>query len=113
MASRDGRPEVDVSDLETLFFHDLPGPIVEVMRADPGAAAEGPVIFSQPWPLPAWPGVPTRVLAGRDDRFFPLALQQRVARERLGIAAEQVRGGHLGALSHPAALADRILLRSP
>lgn len=41
MASRDGRPEVDVSDVETLFFHDLPGPIVEVMRADPGAAADG------------------------------------------------------------------------
>jgi pimeloyl-ACP methyl ester carboxylesterase len=109
MASRDGRPEVDVSDLETLFFHDLPGPIAEVMRADPGAAAEGPAIFSQPWPLPVWPRVPTRVLSGRDDRFFPLALQQRVARERLGIEAEEIPGGHLGALSHPSALTDRIL----
>jgi hypothetical protein len=37
-------------------------------------------------------------------------LQQRVARERLGIEAEVVPGGHLGALSHPAALADKILL---
>jgi pimeloyl-ACP methyl ester carboxylesterase len=111
MATRDGRPEVDVNDVETLFFHDLPGPIVEVMRADPAAAAEGPAVFSQPWPLPAWPGVPTRVLSGRDDRFFPLALQQRVGRERLGIEAEVVPGGHLGALSHPAALADKILLR--
>ena len=109
MASRDGRPEVDVSDLETLFFHDLPGPIAEVMRADPGAAAEGPTIFSQPWPLPVWPRVSTRVLSGRDDRFFPLALQQRVARERLGIEAEEIPGGHLGALSHPSALTDRIL----
>jgi pimeloyl-ACP methyl ester carboxylesterase len=111
MASRDGRPEVDVNDVETLFFHDLPGPIVEVMRADPAAAAEGPAVFSQPWPLPAWPGVPTRVLSGRDDRFFPFALQQRVARERLGIEAEVVPGGHLGALSDPTALADKILLR--
>ena len=111
MASREGRPEVDVSDLETLFFHDLPGPIAEVMRADPGAAAEGPTIFSQPWPLTAWPGVPTRLLSSRDDRFFPLALQQRVARERLGIEAEEIPGGHLGALSHPSALTDRILRR--
>jgi pimeloyl-ACP methyl ester carboxylesterase len=80
-----------------------------VMRADPGAAAEGPTVFSQPWPLSAWPEVPTRVLSGRDDRFFPLPLQQRVARDRLGIEAEEVPGGHLGALSCPAALADRIL----
>jgi pimeloyl-ACP methyl ester carboxylesterase len=109
MASRDGRPEVDVSDIETLFFHDLPGPVIEVMRADPGAAAEGPTVFSQPWPLSAWPEVPTRVLSGRNDRFFPLPLQQRVARDRLGIEAEEVPGGHLGALSCPAALADRIL----
>jgi pimeloyl-ACP methyl ester carboxylesterase len=109
-AKRDGRPEVDVNDAETLFFHDLPGPIVEVMRANPDAGAEGPTVFSEPWPLTAWPAVPTRVLSGRDDRLFPLLLQQRVARERLGIEAEVVPGGHLGALSHPAALADKILL---
>jgi hypothetical protein len=28
--------------------------------------------------------VPTRLLAGRDDRFFPLLFQRRVAKERLG-----------------------------
>ncbi len=50
--------------------------------------------------------MPTRVLAGRDDRFFPLALQRRVARERLGLDVAEVPGGHLCALSRPAELAD-------
>jgi pimeloyl-ACP methyl ester carboxylesterase len=108
-ADRDGRPKVDVTDLETLFFHDLPGPLLDVMRADPAAAAEGPAVFGQPWPLAAWPEVPTRVLSGRDDRFFPFPLQRRVARDRLGLEAEEVPGGHLGALSHPAGLAETIL----
>jgi len=44
-------------------------------------------------------------LAGLDDRFFPLELQQRVARKRLGIDPVIVPGGHLAALSHPAELA--------
>jgi pimeloyl-ACP methyl ester carboxylesterase len=54
---------------------------------------------------PTWPPVPIHVVAGRDDRFFPLELQQRVARERLGIDPVIVPGGHLAALSHPGELA--------
>ena len=56
-----------------------------------------------------WPGVPTRVVAGRDDRFFPAAFQRRVARDRLGLETDEVPGGHLAALSYPAELADRLL----
>ena len=65
--------------------------------------------FAEPWPLAAWPDVPTRVLAGRDDRFFPLDFQRRVARERLGLPVEEVPGGHLAALGHPVELVDRLL----
>ena len=43
---------------------------------------------------------------------FPFAFQQRVARERLGLEAEPVPGGHLAALSQPDALVER-LLRGP
>jgi pimeloyl-ACP methyl ester carboxylesterase len=64
--------------------------------------------LDEPWPLASWPDVPTRVLAGRHDRMFPLDFQRRVARERLGIEAEAVDGGHMLALSNPAALADRL-----
>jgi pimeloyl-ACP methyl ester carboxylesterase len=109
-AERDGRPTPDVTDLDTLFFHDLPPDLVEVMRSDPEAAGEGPAAFAQPWPLVAWPDIPTTVLGGRDDRLFPIALQRRVARDRLDRGVEELPGGHLLALSQPVALAERIAL---
>ena len=74
-AERDGRPEPDVGDLDTLFFHDLPADLVEIMQADRGAVAEGPAVFSQPWPLGAWPELSTTVLCGREDRLFPIDLR--------------------------------------
>lgn len=109
-ADRDGRPKVDVNDLDTLFYHDLPASVTEAMRADPDADAwtESPAVFGDPWPLAAWPDVPTTVLAGRDDRFFPPELQRRVAMTRLGAEPMELPGGHLLALSQPEALADSI-----
>jgi pimeloyl-ACP methyl ester carboxylesterase len=53
--------------------------------------------------------VPTRVLAPRDDRLFPLAFQRRVARECLGLEVDQMAGGHLPMLSHPGELAKRLV----
>jgi pimeloyl-ACP methyl ester carboxylesterase len=61
--------------------------------------------LDQPWPLPAWPDVPTRVLAGRHDRMFPLDFQRRIARERLGVEVDAIDGGHMLAMSDPHALA--------
>ena len=112
-ADRDGRPKVDVNDPETLFYHDLPAPVTEAMRADPDADAwtESPAVFGDPWPLAAWPAVPTTVLAGREDRFFPPELQCRVAMTRLGAEPGELPGGHLLALSQPEALADSITAR--
>ena len=62
--------------------------------------------MTQPWPLDAWPDVPTRAVAGRDDRLFPVEFQRRVARERLGIEADVLDGGHLLMLSQPDALVE-------
>ena len=64
--------------------------------------------LEEAWPLAVWPDVPTRVLAGRHDRMFPLDLQQRIARERLGIEADQIDGGHMVAMSNTAGLAERL-----
>ena len=49
------------------------------------------------------------MISGRDDRLFPLEFQRRVAKDRLGLEVDVVPGGHLAALSYPAALADQIL----
>ena len=64
--------------------------------------------LDEPWPLATWPDTPTRVLAGRDDRMFPVDFQRRVARERLAIAIEEIDGGHMVAMSNPIVLADRL-----
>ncbi|MGC0419305.1 alpha/beta hydrolase [Embleya sp. AB8] len=63
---------------------------------------------TEPWPLHAWPDVPTRFLLCRDDRFFPAEFMRRVVRKRLGIAPDEIDGGHAVALSHPGQLADRL-----
>ena len=106
MAAREGRELSD--DLLDDFFHDVPQHVVEeaMRRGDPPQSSAP---FAEPWPRDAWPQVPTRVLAGRDDRFFPADFQARVARQRLGITPDVVPGGHLVALSRPVELAEALV----
>lgn len=94
-------------DLETYFLHDVPPDVA----AESGEHAydEADIAFEQPCPFAAWPDVPTTVLAGRDDRFFPVGFQRRVARERLGLDIVEVPGGHLAGLSRPEAVAGAML----
>jgi pimeloyl-ACP methyl ester carboxylesterase len=93
-------------DLAAYFLHDVPAEVAAAGEAH--SYPEADIAFGQPCAIDRWPDVPTRVIAGRDDRFFPLEFQRRVARERLGSGIDEVPGGHLAALSHPADLADRL-----
>lgn len=98
-------------DLDTYFLHDVPPEI-----AAAGAEHQRPeadVAFNQPCDIERWPDTTTRVLAAAGDRFFPVDFQRRVARDRLGIEAETIPGGHLAALSHPSQLVDRLVERLP
>jgi pimeloyl-ACP methyl ester carboxylesterase len=70
---------------------------------------EAEIAFQEPCPLARWPNVPTTILGGRDDRFFPYAFQQRVASERRDAEAKPVPGGHLAALSQPEAVTQALL----
>jgi pimeloyl-ACP methyl ester carboxylesterase len=90
------------------FFHDVPADIREEAFSKP-EPPQSDTPFEQPWPLEAWPDVPTSVLQGRDDRLFPLDFQRRVVRERLGLDVDAVAGGHLNSLSQPEELARRLL----
>ncbi|MFP3466169.1 alpha/beta fold hydrolase [Leifsonia sp. SIMBA_070] len=93
-------------DLETYFAHDLSDELKsEVTQHGGQDSAE---FFSSPCDFTAWPDVPIQVLAGRDDRFFPLPFQRAVARDRLGLAVHDVPGGHLAALSHPQQVTDAL-----
>jgi pimeloyl-ACP methyl ester carboxylesterase len=50
-----------------------------------------------------------RAVSGADDRLFPIDLQRRVARERLGVELETIAGGHMVALSNPTGLVNLLL----
>lgn len=90
------------------FFHDVPDEVRAAALAQP-EPPQSDTPFAQPWPLTAWPDIPTTVIQGADDRLFPLEFQRRVVRERLGLEVEVVPGGHLNALSRPDELAQKLL----
>ncbi|WP_028059463.1 alpha/beta fold hydrolase [Candidatus Solirubrobacter pratensis] len=100
-----GYPEA--FDAETYFFHDVPPEVVAAAEAL--KRPELDVAFEQPCDFERWPEVETTVLCGRDDRLFPAAFQRRVARERLGLDAREIPGGHLAALSQPQAVTAALL----
>lgn len=105
-AARDGGLTGN-DDPYVAFYHDVPRALAaEAMsreRAHPSSAAS-----AQPWPLDAWPAVPTRFVLCTQDRFFPPGLLRRLAPERLGVVPDEIAASHCVALSHPVELADII-----
>jgi pimeloyl-ACP methyl ester carboxylesterase len=102
-ASRLGYPAE--FDPRSYMFHDVP-PKVLATATPKGEQSQRP--FRDPCTFSSWPAA-TTVIVGRDDRFFPVDFQQRLARARLGIEPVVVPGGHLVALSKPDELAATIL----
>lgn len=102
LAREQGR-DPDVFDEDALFWHDVPPEVVAEAVAHAGDEVGA---FEEPWPLDAWPDVPTRVVACREDRLLPLALVRRYTRDRLGVHPDETDGGHMAALSRPAELVD-------
>jgi pimeloyl-ACP methyl ester carboxylesterase len=101
-----GLPPRDFDPVED-FFHDVPDDVKQVVFSKPEPQSD--IAFDKPWPLSAWPPVPTRFLQGADDRLFPLEFQRRLARERLDdMRVDVMPGGHLMALSRPAEVAQRL-----
>jgi pimeloyl-ACP methyl ester carboxylesterase len=91
----------------TIFFHDVPDEVTaEAVRRGERRQSDTP--FLKPWPLSAWPDVPTEFVLCRQDRFFPAAFMRRVVRERLGITPDEMESGHLPALAHPTELVERL-----
>ena len=105
---RDGRDPHAPFDPLIDFFHDVPQHVVDDAWAQ-GEPRQSDTVFGSPCNFGERPGIPTRVLVGHDDRFFPADFQCRVARERLGISADEMPGGHLVALGQPEELSERLL----
>ena len=105
---REGRDADAGFDAETHFLHDLPPDVLALLTSS-GDEEPAASLFETGFALERWPDVPTTVLAGRDDRFFPYEFQRRLARERLDLEVEPLPGGHLLALSQPDVLVARLL----
>ncbi|HUP99988.1 MAG TPA: alpha/beta hydrolase [Aeromicrobium sp.] len=104
---RDGRDPDAPFDPVAEFLHDVDPALIEEGWAHVKEQSDTP--FQTPWPLPAWPDVPTRFVLATKDRFFPPDFQRRVVRERLGIEPDEIDAGHLPALAKPRELAELLL----
>jgi pimeloyl-ACP methyl ester carboxylesterase len=102
----DEEPMERYEDDVAWFYQDVPPELAS--EALKRSRRQSEARFGEPWPLVAWPGVPTRVLLCRDDRVFPAAFVRRVTRERLGLDPDEIDGGHTPALSRPTELAERL-----
>jgi pimeloyl-ACP methyl ester carboxylesterase len=87
------------------FYHDVPRKLAEEAlgkeRAHPSTVA-----MAAPWPLAAWPNVPTRFVLCTEDRVFPPDFLRGLASERLGIVPDEIAGSHCVALSRPEEVAN-------
>jgi hypothetical protein len=73
-------------DLATYFLHDVPPEIIK--QGEPHQRTEADVVFGEPCRFEAWPKVPIHVIAGRDDRFFPIEFAVRA--HLIGVGATGV-----------------------
>ena len=94
-------------DLAEYFLHDVPPEVVAA--GEPHQRPEADAVFGSVCEFGGWPAAAIRVVADADDRFFPVEFQRKVARERLGLEADVLPGGHLIALARPESLADYLV----
>ncbi|MDQ3644743.1 MAG: alpha/beta hydrolase [Actinomycetota bacterium] len=97
--------ERDGGDIATFYADVQPDLAMEALAKGRDQSATP---MREPWPLEAWPDVPTRYLLCSQDRMFPAEWTRRMVRERLGIIPDEIDSGHTPALSHPKELADRL-----
>jgi alpha-beta hydrolase superfamily lysophospholipase len=87
-----------------LVYQDVPPALAEQARRNARAQSDTP--GRAPWPLDAWPSVPTRFVLCTEDRFFPPEFMRRVVADRLGVVPDEIAAGHAVALSRPKELAS-------
>ena len=104
----EGRDPDAGMDTVTTFLHDVPPAVLaEVLAA--GDPLQTMTPFDTPFTATAWQSVPTRAIAGKLDRMFPLPFMRELVRERLGFEPDVIDSGHCAAFSRPGDLARLIL----
>jgi pimeloyl-ACP methyl ester carboxylesterase len=99
-------------DMDRHFFHDVPPDRLAELMSMPPPREPSATAMADSCTFTRWPDE-VRVIVGHDDRFFPAEFQRRVARNRLGVEADEVPGGHLAAISYPSELATKLVEYAP
>ena len=86
-----------------LFFHDAPAAVARWATQRLRAQSYG--VLKEITPLAAWPDVESRSIVCRDDRAINPAWVRAAARDRLGVEAVEISGGHSPFLTRPVELA--------
>jgi pimeloyl-ACP methyl ester carboxylesterase len=93
-------------DVATEFlFHDC-GPEAVKIGLETRMLMYAQGAMEETFPLPALPSAPSDYIVCADDRTITPAWSRRAARERLGVEAIELPGGHCPYLSRPVALAE-------
>jgi hypothetical protein len=90
-----------------VFYHDVPRALADEALSRGRRQSEAP--GQSPWPLDAWPAVPTNFVLCTEDRFFPPDFMRGVVAERLAMAPDEIAAGHCVALSRPKELAAMLV----
>ena len=87
-----------------IFFHDAPAAVARwaTQRLRPQAYR----VLTETTPLAAWPDVESRSIVCRDDRAINPDWVRAAARDRLGVEAIELAGGHSPFMTRPAELAQ-------
>ena len=96
---------------QDLIYHDVPAALAGQARRRSRDQSGTP--GHAPWPLQAWPPVPTRFVLCTEDRFFPPEFMRRVVADRLGVVPDEIAAGHAVALSRPKGLAGLLASYAP
>jgi pimeloyl-ACP methyl ester carboxylesterase len=99
-------PDMEAVDPVELFCHDVAPGLQE--EAFSHRREQSGTIFGEPFPMPAWPDVPTRYLLCRDDHLFPAEWNRPLVQERLGLTPVEIPGSHCAFLSQPDLIADHL-----
>lgn len=87
-----------------LFYHDAP--VEDAEWAFAHLRPQAYKIMSEVTPLTNWPDTPLSYVLCRDDHAVSPVWARQVARERLGVEAIEMEGGHSPFLTRPAELAQ-------
>lgn len=93
----------DAGLVREVFYHDCAPD--DARRAWSRLRRQASLPRREPCPLAAWPDTPRVSILCREDRAVAPAWSRRAARERLGVEALELPGGHSPFLSRPAELA--------